>query len=223
MDNKIGEYISYLRKKKGLTQVQLANILNISDKTISKWERGEGLPDVSILKDLAVSLDTSVDSLLNGGPSKIMDLVKGLGAEEDFTLVKYVSISIVSFFLAFNGLKSTYMFLIGSFNSYLSYELNFSDFIIIFVVSFSFNTLSIVMYKYFKSKFCNTIERLDTFFESLMFSMWSLQYITIGFILLSFFFPWWYDRTLTPILIMVVWISYSYRLFNKLFKKNSSH
>lgn len=63
---KIGKYIAYKRKQKGMTQQELANILMITNKAISKWETGTGIPDVSILKDLANALDVTVDELLDG-------------------------------------------------------------------------------------------------------------------------------------------------------------
>jgi transcriptional regulator with XRE-family HTH domain len=54
MDNsKVGELIYRLRKEKGLTQKQLADQMNISDRTISKWERGYGCPDVTLLPSLS--------------------------------------------------------------------------------------------------------------------------------------------------------------------------
>ena len=48
-----GALIAQLRKEQGLTQKQLAEQLHISDRTISKWERGAGFPDVSLLEPLA--------------------------------------------------------------------------------------------------------------------------------------------------------------------------
>jgi len=63
---RIGNLIQRLRKEKGLTQKQLADIVNISDKTISKWERGAGCPDVSLLNDLSNVLGVSVEKLLSG-------------------------------------------------------------------------------------------------------------------------------------------------------------
>ncbi len=63
----VGEYISYLRKNKGLTQNELGERLGISFQAVSKWERGETLPEVAILLDLANVLETSVDHILNGG------------------------------------------------------------------------------------------------------------------------------------------------------------
>lgn len=68
MDNlKIGNYIQNLRKAQKLTQKELADKLNISFQTVSKWETGESLPDTGILLDLCEILNTSVDKLLNGG------------------------------------------------------------------------------------------------------------------------------------------------------------
>lgn len=64
---KIGMQILMLRKAKNLTQSQLGEKLNISCQAVSKWERGEALPDTAILPDLAAALDTSVDNVLSGG------------------------------------------------------------------------------------------------------------------------------------------------------------
>lgn len=63
---KIGKFIAKERKSKGYTQRQLADILGISDKTVSKWERGNGFPDVSLLLPLCEKLDISVNELLAG-------------------------------------------------------------------------------------------------------------------------------------------------------------
>ena len=59
-----GAKIADLRKKKGLTQAQLADMLNISNKTISRWETGEGYPEVTLLSRLAKALGVTVDELL---------------------------------------------------------------------------------------------------------------------------------------------------------------
>lgn len=64
---KVGLYIQELRKKKNITQSDLGERLNISYQAVSKWERGESLPDTAILVDLANALETSVDNILNGG------------------------------------------------------------------------------------------------------------------------------------------------------------
>ena len=63
---KIGRFIADCRKEKGLTQVQLAEKLNITDKAVSKWERGLTMPDSSIMLELCNILCISVNELLNG-------------------------------------------------------------------------------------------------------------------------------------------------------------
>ena len=63
---KIGKFISELRKKKGLTQKQIAEKLLISEKTVSKWECGNGMPDVSLMIPLCEILEISVNELLSG-------------------------------------------------------------------------------------------------------------------------------------------------------------
>lgn len=63
---KIGKLIYSLRKEKQLTQQQLADRMNISDKAVSKWERGLGCPDVSLLPELAEIFGVSLEALLSG-------------------------------------------------------------------------------------------------------------------------------------------------------------
>ena len=63
---KTGTLIAEARKAKGLTQRQLAETLHISDRTVSKWERGAGFPDVALLEPLADALGLTVRSLLRG-------------------------------------------------------------------------------------------------------------------------------------------------------------
>jgi len=64
--NKMGLLLFRLRKEKGMTQKQLADQMNISDKTISKWERGLGYPDISFLGVLSDIFQVDVDKLLSG-------------------------------------------------------------------------------------------------------------------------------------------------------------
>ena len=83
----IGRFIAASRKAQGLTQRQLADKLGISDKTVSKWERGKGLPEVGLMLPLCASLDITVNDLLSGervsdanyqkkAEENIMDLMK---------------------------------------------------------------------------------------------------------------------------------------------------
>ena len=63
---KIGKFIHDLRKEKELTQKQLADLVGVSDKTISKWETGRGIPDTAIMNELCMVLGISVNELLSG-------------------------------------------------------------------------------------------------------------------------------------------------------------
>jgi Predicted transcriptional regulators len=63
---KVGQLICQLRKERGLTQKVIATALNISDKTISKWERGYGCPDISLLTGLSGVLGADILKLLEG-------------------------------------------------------------------------------------------------------------------------------------------------------------
>lgn len=76
----IGETIASLRKNKGMTQNELAEKMNVTDKAVSKWERNLSCPDVNTISKLADILGVSVEELLNSKNkeyfnSKIKDLV----------------------------------------------------------------------------------------------------------------------------------------------------
>lgn len=63
---KIGSLIFQLRKEKNLTQKQLGEKLGLSDKTISKWERGLGCPDISLLRDISKIFNVNIEKILLG-------------------------------------------------------------------------------------------------------------------------------------------------------------
>ena len=64
--DKIGKFIKYLRVKKGLSQEELASKINVTNKAISRWECGNGLPGTSLLEPLSKELDISISALLDG-------------------------------------------------------------------------------------------------------------------------------------------------------------
>lgn len=64
--NKTGELLGHLRREKGMTQKQAAEKLQVSDRTISKWERGAGLPDVSMLPALSALYGVDIEKILEG-------------------------------------------------------------------------------------------------------------------------------------------------------------
>ncbi len=83
---KVGEQIADLRKAKGITQSELGERIGVSFQAVSKWERGETLPDITLLPDLAKILETTVDFILLGsekivdykGKFTVTDIKKGL-------------------------------------------------------------------------------------------------------------------------------------------------
>lgn len=63
---KIGRFLKELRKEKGLTQEQFAEKLNVSSRTVSRWETGSNMPDISLLVEIAEFYDTNIPEIING-------------------------------------------------------------------------------------------------------------------------------------------------------------
>lgn len=115
IDNKrIGRAIRTLREKAGYTQKELAEMLFISDMAVSKWETGKSIPDVAILKKMAVILDMDVDGLLDGTASWLDDNWAGiLKVNERLDLPLYdkpLIDYIISYFLL-AGIKKIYLYM----------------------------------------------------------------------------------------------------------------
>lgn len=106
---KTGRLISELRKNKDMTQQQLAELLHVSDKAISRWETGRGLPDINSLEDIAEALDISVAEILKGErleepvtPEEIKEITTdGLSLARDFTVRKKFQNIFIGIFLSF--------------------------------------------------------------------------------------------------------------------------
>ena len=113
---KIGKFIAERRKKNNLTQMKLAEKLNITDRAVSKWENGKAMPDSSIMLDLCSELNISVNDLLCGEKiskdaynkqleQNIIDMIKQKEASDKrlltMEIVMGVLISIVFFALIF--------------------------------------------------------------------------------------------------------------------------
>ena len=92
MDAKVlGEKISSLRKERGMTQKQLAELLHVTDGAVSKWERGLNYPDLSLLELIACALDTNMSSLLSLEAStadQILKTITDLSIQERAQLVR---------------------------------------------------------------------------------------------------------------------------------------
>lgn len=85
-NNKVGATIALLRNNKNMTQAELGEQLGVSFQAVSKWERGETLPDVALLPALADALETNIDYILRSGEPafafhgklNISDMIEGL-------------------------------------------------------------------------------------------------------------------------------------------------
>ncbi|MCR4955430.1 MAG: helix-turn-helix domain-containing protein [Lachnospiraceae bacterium] len=63
---KIGNFLKRLRKEKGITQEQMAEVLNVSGRTVSRWENGKNMPDISLLVDIAQFYEVSISEIIGG-------------------------------------------------------------------------------------------------------------------------------------------------------------
>lgn len=87
----VGKRIAALRKEKGMTQKELAAKLYVTDKAVSKWERGINFPEITLLEPLAAALDTTVIQLLSledASKEKVAEAFSRLSAEEKRQLIK---------------------------------------------------------------------------------------------------------------------------------------
>ena len=99
----IGALISRLRKEKGMTQQELADKLQITDKAVSKWERGLACPDISILPQVAEILGVNVDDLLSNPQTDKWRSFKEL-SKDDVKEMFFLLIRCVSLALSIGGL-----------------------------------------------------------------------------------------------------------------------
>lgn len=96
----VGNRIANRRKEKGLTQLQLAESLNVSNRTVSKWENGDGYPDITILPNLSDILEISIDELIRGEKSYENPGKKQADTDEysdNSTATKVTVLNVVSF------------------------------------------------------------------------------------------------------------------------------
>lgn len=94
--DKLGKFVAELRKEKNMTQKELAEKLHLTDKAISKWERGLNYPDISVLEPLAETLEVSV-----------MELLQGERFEEHFYITKGDAEKVVSDSIAISDAEIT--------------------------------------------------------------------------------------------------------------------
>lgn len=177
---KIGYFIRECRKNKNLTQKQLADKLYVEPKTISKWETGKGLPDVSIMKNLCNELGISLSELFIGDYIKeesndllieklIIDELKNEKIQNKKKLIGEILIG-----CAFIGSVITLILLVGivSIATYLKIILIVLSFIFIFVGLFGLVLLDVNI-GYFECAECH--ERFIPSIKDYVFGMHTLK------------------------------------------------
>ena len=110
----ISQNITFLRKKAGLTQLQLAEKLNYSDKAVSKWERGESLPDIVVLKRIADMFNVTLDTLVTPQNLKRVSFGKHISLSKTITtllagLLVWLVATIVFVILSYAGASRAYL------------------------------------------------------------------------------------------------------------------
>lgn len=122
---KIGKFIAKKRKEKNYTQKELADKLSVTDRAVSKWERGMGCPDISLLEDLSKILDISIVELLNGEEKENIEIIE----KDIINSMKYSKTNtkneiINNLNIILSTLIIFIVILLLSFNIFNSYKLN---------------------------------------------------------------------------------------------------
>lgn len=153
-----GKIIQTKRKELGLTQIQLAEKLNVSNRAVSKWENGDGYPDVSLLEDISKVLDVSIDELLTGNhPKKEIEYIEIKGEhEEDNIKLNFIITSIIGFSLLFGqsvACVAAELALVAYRPFYMFVEIYIlSAVIIAYVISIIVYLIGLAKYKYNKKE-----------------------------------------------------------------------
>lgn len=107
----LGSMIAELRKEKGLTQLELAEKMNVTDKAVSKWERDLSIPDAASMPRLAEILGITVDDLMNGRKPK-----KAKSADDILTIIlKAIPLAM--------GVAVTVLSILGSLDSFSGFSM----------------------------------------------------------------------------------------------------
>ena len=157
MEDKIfGETLAKLRKKAKLTQQELAEQVGFSNKTISKWERDEGYPEITMLTEIAKFYGITTDELLNGERfvkgTEICDKKDRLSEKSKIIAIITDTVSVFSFLLFF------VFCLLGNFSGFIGFFYGIAGCIIISLICFALNkTFFNIMKKEKKEITSNTI------------------------------------------------------------------
>ena len=134
----IAANLAHLRQEAGLTQLQLAEMLNYSDKAVSKWERGESIPDLRVLIKLAEIYHISLDDIVRTKPGK--RLMPRMNLQKKHVLITLLSVGLV-------GVIATAVFMIFFYITPLKNYAYLAYVCAPFVASVVFTVLSALWYR----------------------------------------------------------------------------
>lgn len=146
--DKVGKLIKDLRIKKGLTQEELASKINVTNKAISRWECGNGLPDTSLLEPLSKELNISISELLNGQCTNNVVEKSIIKSKKHliFLVILIILILMMTIYYCYNnfyGFDNSYFIILKNNFSYLPFSNILSLFItknyLIFIKNFFIN------------------------------------------------------------------------------------
>jgi transcriptional regulator with XRE-family HTH domain len=182
MDNKkVGNFISTLRKSLGLTQQEIAERLGVTNKAVSKWETGEGYPEITILPVLAEILGVTIDELLNGERSKDQNMESAATASTkqyeyllDKAVLKLKNVHILTTAIAVLGIILSYAIAFST--SYRSSEVFGIALVVIGITVFliNYNSIKVNYEKYTQlfPEYSNTQQNRNIFSKTLILSVW---------------------------------------------------
>ena len=158
---KIGKFIAECRKQNGLTQMQLAEKLNITDRAISKWENGKSLPDSSIMLELCEVLGITVNDLLSGevvtmndnknSEKLLLEMVKEKEKADERLLTIEIIIGTISTILS---LALIFVAAYAPMETWLRVVLFVTGFVFLFVIAFCMVKIEQVA-GYYECKHCH--------------------------------------------------------------------
>ena len=139
----MGQFISVLRRARGMTQQQLADALHVSNKAVSRWERDESFPDLALVPVIADMLGVTADELLRGRKSAADDPNAGLSDKSihqlaDSTIAKYTARSLICAGLYVVGLCAAMVCNFAFTRGLLSFFIGCAVFVITAVCQVSF-------------------------------------------------------------------------------------
>ena len=175
--------ISENRKKLNITQRQLADKINVSDKQISKWETGVSYPDITMLNSLAKALEISVNELLESDDLKVNDT----NESTDYDLLKEIKKTTIVSFRTKMIISILLLFvpILAFLGTLLSSRLIFNLFVVLgaigYIVSFGLSiSSSINIYNYIKNnryskKYINTLKKYNLIYYAIIFLMLNIS------------------------------------------------